>query len=273
MCSLNVLHCGNIPLTTVFQVFQQNFKHNNNYSNYEVKRIEVFVPAEDSYIPANLLVGHRVIGEICLVCQNEGYQKLKINPDAFSFSRDFTQFFSIQSCDLSSLEFSFLKDFKNLQKLAIYSSANVHIADWNSLPPLPSLNWLFEIAASPTLNDWTQFPILVEGLVFAQFSENDICDETMSRMLQWLLDSPSIGTLQDLDLSGNALTYIPQEISLFKQLVFLNLKMNRFIALHTPFKIPKSISYAYLHSNNIEFIKPGSFKGCSYSFHSVNCSN
>ena len=224
--------------------------------------VEIFIPPQDSYVPPNVLSGHFVFGTIALKGQSQGYQKLKIDPEAFSCTKNMTSSFEIANCDLSNEDFFFLKEFKMLTFFSIYSSANIHLANWKNLPSLAlhSIN----IFHCPTLDEWDRFLSMVNQFRLRSINlyDNDIGDKTMSRILKWLLESPSSESLNFLTINKNLLTYIPSQISLFKNLKSIDISDNQLLSFCTSSIITvRSLTSVALHFNNIQFLMPGALKG------------
>ena len=251
---LNEIDCGYVPLSAVKQIFKNQI---------ELENFRLTVPLSEEFIPANLLVKNKINTEFQLQCQ-QSTQRLTIHPNAFQASRKFTSIFGVINCDLARFNFSFLADFRKLYMLFFKRCANIHLADWTTLPLLPKFNFL-EIEFMK-LNEWTNFPVLHKGLYSVTLKRNLIGDAAMDRILQWLTDSPSIDTLTYLDLEATFLNEIPVKISSFKihLLLFLGrnpIKVirNGFITNIRPFRID-------LHSCDIDTIEPGAFHGILYSY-------
>ena len=182
------------------------------------------------HIPANFLSYRILTWYLTLECpsrvndQNEIDQvPIIIDPNAFNSSANyFKKQLTIWNCDLSHLNFSFLIGFAKLSHIHIINPTSIEMANWEYLPPLPSLIEL-EIRDDNGViqNDWNgwtlKLPPLTKGL------ETFICyggvdDEAADRLVQWLLNS-SATTLQLLDMFQTKLTRIPPEISNFENLI------------------------------------------------------
>lgn len=225
----------------------------------------LYPPSNESILPADLLTNHRITNEIRLFCPNRGamdYQ-MEIHPEAFRASRNFTKKLLIQFCDVSRLEFSFLEGFENLFDLSIDFSFNIHLARWISLPKLPSLSWM-GFVQSTGLDDWSEFPVLVNGLTFIDLQTNWIGDDAMDRITQWALRY-SYQSLETLWIFNNALNKIPENISNFEKLASLWLGNQRDRGMHAilngslAFTAP--LMELQLQDCGIETIEPGAFKG------------
>ena len=157
-------------------------------------------------------------------------QRITIDPDAFSSTKNMTQHFFISDCDLSRLNLIFLDGFDQLISLSVYLSSNVGMANWHHLPPLVSLETL--TIEDDQLTNYTlpyNLPNLKCGIVRLTvmgigFSGDEIAD----RIFQWFHQS-SEETLTTVDLvSWGSLTRIPRWLSLFKNLNRLEIICNNF---------------------------------------------
>ena len=161
---------------------------------------------KELHLPAQFLASHK-FESLNLYCLNSNninsttfQPKLTIHRDAFASTRNFTENILMEHCDLSRLNFTFLDGFSQLKRLSIDHSSNVGMADWGSLPPLPSLQHLFikDDETNPN-NSWPdnlsplKFGIFELFLVGMGFSG----DEMAYRIVQWLHQS-----------SAETLTYV-----------------------------------------------------------------
>ena len=227
----------------------------------EIESVDIFIQFPEQLIPANLLGIHQKMGEIRLACESTT-TKLKINPDAF---RKSPYIFVIFRCDISELDFHFLREFLNLYGLFFNSVANLYLADWSSLPPLPNLNELRFIDATG-LAEWDQFPKLISGLSRVMISNCAMDDAAIDRILKWLISTPTKNTLNSLMISFNVLTKIPRQISFFENssLVDIAISVNSISTLRSGsfnFSAFFPVVHLNLQSNGIEWIDPGSFQG------------
>ena len=253
----NFLSCDGIPLNSIAQLFEKM-----NSTN-EIENFELILQYSDQLIPANLLADHRVKNEMKLKCKNVFTQKLKIDRDVFNASRNYTDgAFLIDSCDLTGLDFFFLEGFDQLNELAFKRIANFHMANWYTLPHLPGLKVL-NIYCAMGLNEWSQFPVLLNGLYEISLTFDAINDDAINRILQWLLDSPTANTLKELDIQRNALTEVPRMISYFKTLTNVYMAFNDLSSTlkSGSFKLATAVSSIELFWTGIEKIDPGAFQG------------
>ena len=200
ICSENFwLHCNKIPLEKIGQIFKG--KHVGNRTNVLIHDLKLTMPPTNTTIPANLLANHYVNFEIELKCLEGRNQQIEIDSDAFATSKNFTQIFKMSLCDVFGFNFLFLRGFNKLQRLALFSIINVHLAHWATLPPLPGLN-ILEITESKGLSQWTQFPTLKFGMKYVDLIGNEMGDTAIDRILNWILESSSSeNILEFLDMA------------------------------------------------------------------------
>lgn len=259
------IECRNITLSDVRTAF-----HNASHGLF-FPSIVLLAPlvdyGEDKMIkiPADLLGDHSVDKVLidCSTC------RLSVHPDAFRFSASSTYGLVIKYCDLSSTDFNFLKSFRKLEVFELKNCDNVNLALWNSTAPLPTILSLI-ITKSNDLNKWTQFPHLTGGLQSVDFSENSIGNEAMDRILRWI-SSFSASILTDLTISHNNLTSIPQLLTSFTVLDFLDLRSQHEPGLGL---IPAGalnlsspiLEMVILEDCGITAIEPGAIQGVFYIF-------
>ena len=262
------IRCESISLGEIAQMFASK-----NRMNISAKTIEIFhlvlPPTETprggpTIIPPNLLQDHQVTGEILIECLTA--QNLSIDAEAFRSSRNFTLDLKISACDLSRLEFHFLKDFQQLRILTFYSDTNVHLAEWSTLPILHDLNE-FKIIYCTGLNEMSQFPRLFHGMMKIDLSSSNIGDSAIDRILEWMQNL--YGKLSHLNLESNALTKIPAKITSFNQIrkIFLghNLLSNATIPSGSFFGSDIGLTL-HLENMGIESIHSGAFQGVLHNF-------
>ena len=140
---------------------------------------------------------------------------------------------------------------------------NVH----HSLPTLPSdlpNLQLLDFQGCSGLRELTNFPNLTNGLTFFSLKavSEILDDETLSKMLDWVLLSSS-NTLEYLRIEeSNSITQVPQHISSFKALKSLIFRYNNVSTIKTGlFNLTAPVTYLHLHANGIKFIEPGAFHG------------
>lgn len=240
------------------------------WKSHKELEIEVFVLhfSRTTDILADLIcINHHITDEIDIKCSKTGYfsqRQLRIHPDAFRPSRNYTRLVKITYCDLSRLNFSFLEGFTQLNTLYIANSVKVHQAGWGSLKNLPNLSTLY--IQRFRVNGWKTFPRLDNGLKKVVFCLGDVEDATMDRILHWLTSTFS-ETLQGLYLNSDSLTRFPVQIALFKQLedAFLSSQAGYNIGIsflaNGSYVRSESLRNLDLVKCGIKYIEPGAFLG------------
>ena len=256
-----MIKCNNILLSWIRQVFKEKEGRNGTkvIGGFHLK-----MPPMDTNIPVNLLADHKA-GQIDLDCQlmNDGsHQRISINSEAFSSSRVFASVLKISSCDILGLTFAFLRGFKKLHTISFHSITNVHLAHWITLSSLPSLA-TFRIKNSRGLDKWNAFPHPIYRLESIDIGMNEMGDEAIDRILQWIVDSPSVNTLKSLNLELNVLTQIPHQLPSFKKLERIYLRNNLFnqTILSGSLNFSYPVKHVSLASCGISNIQPGAFQG------------
>lgn len=257
---LTGIKCVDVDLPDVKMSFE---KHNES----DIANFLLHFPQSTDIISDLIGSQHRITETIDLACSKIGYysqRQLTIHPDAFRSSRNYTKYFKISYCNLSRLDFSFLAGFQHLKSLNIRSSVNVHKAHWDTMPQLPSLSQL--TIQLCRIFEWKIFPNLVTGLHYVNMISSDLSDETMDRVLDWLLRT-SYGTLKDLHIIKNAMTLFPAKLSSFRELEQISLtnqvdyssgmpliSKGSFVSRSSPLTID-------LRDCGIQNIEPGAFSG------------
>ena len=193
------------------------------------------------HISANLLATMQDLIFVKIKCYSsvieDGSVKkmhLIIDPLSFSSSGNSVQYFWIEYCDLTRLDFSFLAELSRLQELVIIQPSGIGMARWDSLPPLPALRHLYiddsEIASDLNYIRWVDnLPPLSSGLTQIRLIGTGFngYDEA-NRIIKWLLNSSS-ETLEELDIYlWHNLTLLPRHISLFKKLSLFRVSCRNF---------------------------------------------
>ena len=165
--------------------------------------------------------------------------------------------FRIANFDITFLNFSFLSGFHQLNTLHITNSTHFHL---HGLPPLPNL-----VALSCTnitgLNEWNDFPILINGIEQLEIDDSNLNDESADRILHWIVSGSSSKTLGWIDLRRNSLTRIPRPIKDFKRLVSIFLGYQQYPGFG--FLQVSSLPAVHLSVSgcHITVIQPGIFQG------------
>jgi len=190
--------------------------------------------------------------------------RMKVNVSAFRSSKSYMRSLEIQNVNGIDLDFSFLTGFHQLNNLTFKDVFNIHRC-LPTLPELPNLI-LLDCHSCSALGEFTSFPKLVNGLKYTAFwpineYERD-GDETINKILNWLLLSSS-DSLQYITIERfTTLTKVPQQIPLFKALKHLSLQGNGIETISPgilTFSVP--VIYLDLQNNGIKVIEPGAFQG------------
>lgn len=177
-------------------------------------------PTNITIIPNKFLNKHQIeILDIKFV-KSSYRNSLRIEPGAFSYSKNFTKWIVLEGCELSQLDFKFLTGFDSLSTVEFVSTFNVHLAKWTSMPSmLPNLAHL-AIHNSTGLNEWETFPSLSRGLKVLDLNNNEIQSGPLDRILNWSVGH-SGNTLEMLFLEQNSLT-VPPQINGLKNLKYVD---------------------------------------------------
>ncbi len=187
---------------------------------------------------------------------------LQIDPNAFRSSKSYTNKFELRFIDCTLLDLSFLSGFDNLTELWFFHIDNIHRC-LSSLPPLPKLARL-EFFSCEGMNELHTFPSLINGLNKVLFDGENVTynDETVDRILDWLLLSSS-ETLEEMKMAYmNQVTRVPLKISSFKALRRLWLYENSISTIKSgAFSFSVPVSELNIRGNGIRGIEPGAFQG------------
>ena len=208
--------CEEVPLEKVEKVFTLT-------TAADVSIIVLRLIKTDTFIPSHIFGKHKVPLKVELFGNRSFPEKmrLKIHPEAFQYSADSTKQLKIYYFNLELLEFHFLSFLKHIEFLSIYGSSNFHLSHIPSMPGLKQL----QIAECIGLNEWIDFPILSIALESIDLKGNRLTDEGADRILKWVREiSQATDTLQNVELSRNALTQIPYQLQHFPRLHTLSLE-------------------------------------------------
>ena len=123
--------------------------------------------------------------------------KPKIHPEAFRSARDLTRYFSLISCDLTELSFSFLMGFNNIHQLTVINS---HIPELRDFPMLPELSEI-QIRNCSGINDWTEFPTLNKAIWYIILNNNGLNNQAAYRIMKWIKRGLSSAVIvHDIDI-------------------------------------------------------------------------
>jgi Leucine-rich repeat (LRR) protein len=214
-------------------------------------------------IPANFLSDKSVvrIGVGCASTSTYPW-RLKIHPEAFRFSGNRMEHFEVDGCDLSRFNFNFLAKTNRLISMSIGRS--VH---FQGFPPLNFLSRIISLRIYKCLDfqNWNEISVRFPRLESLFLDGTQLGDLLVNDLLGSIASSPTGNdTLQQLSLWENKLTRIPEHISSFKKLSYVNLFGNSILS------VPKSslafhkgirVTFLILTGNALETIESGAFQG------------
>ena len=189
---------------------------------------------------------------------------LKVDANAFRSSKSYTHEFTINFIDCTQLDLGFLAGFDRLTKLALFNIDNIQ----HCLPgllPLPRLTTL-DIEYCTGMDKLNSFPTLKNGLKEVKFMGSAYNDETVDRLMDWILLS-SANTLKEMTVAERyqPVTRVPHQITSFKALEKLWLYGNQISTIKSgAFSFSVPVLYLNIHDNGIKEIEPGAFQGIIY---------
>ena len=191
---------------------------------------------------------------------------LQVDADAFRSTKGYTEIFRIGGVDCTQLDLSFLSGFDKLTEFTFSNIYNIQHC-LPSLPPLPKLTSLsFKYCTG--MNELINYPNLTNGLKDVTFFADVVNihetynDETVDRIMNWLLLS-SATTLKNILIRGmNQVTRVPKKISSFTALSAISMYHNNIsIIEYGAFSFSVPVSILNLEGNGINNIEPYAFKG------------
>lgn len=187
--------------------------------------------------------------------------QLRVDPRAFTSTKDFTRYLKIDNCDLEQLDIGFLTGFNYFEAVTFASDSGFH-QSFSTLPKLPKLSQL-KFEASRGLYELTDFPVLAKGLeVFRVTESPGFDDASASRILDWLLVS-SQNTLKELEFRRqNELKMIPSQLGSFPHLYRLLIEGAKLPLLRKDFfKFSAPVLRLSLTNSDVQLVEPGTFQG------------
>lgn len=177
------------------------------------------------------MTGNRTFFTLTLDCSYAPKNLLIINSDAFTSTKIDTNAITLQNCDLSNFNWSFLTNFTYLNSISILNSSNLHTTF--STFPVKTMPWLkrLELNQIKGINGFgnagLKFPDSIpNGLAYLSISRGynngnckdcSIGDIALAKLLSWITPSSS-KTLTSVTLEGNSLIQIPTDIVKFTRL-------------------------------------------------------
>jgi len=194
--------CNRATVSTVKTMF-------SNVKKYYFDNLIITPNSKDTMIPAGL-IGNHTFGGLTINCPSR-LTPLVIDQTSFSLTKTKTNSLNIKNCDLSKLDWSFIKDFKTLSELTVAFSSNLHTMFYtfpgSTLTSLKDLTLTSITGMNGFANSSLKYPpILAAGLDYVEISYcYDLSDAALDRFLtKWLLPS-GMDTIDDLIISGNSL--------------------------------------------------------------------
>lgn len=256
-----------MPLSQIQKVFQQT-------ATNTLKTVTITLKSWDDSIEEDIFANKKISnlvlayekGERLVYAPWDNTDKthMKVNVNAFRSSKSYMKSLGIQNFDGMNMDLSFLAGFNQLNNLTFKDVFNIHRC-LPTLPELPNLI-LLDCHSCSALGEFTSFPKLVNGLKYVAFwpineYERD-GDETINKILNWLIVSSS-NSLQYITIERfRTLTKVPQQISSFKALKHLSLQRNgieTIISGSLTFSVP--VIYLNLQNNRIKLIEQDAFQG------------
>ncbi|XP_046453336.1 leucine-rich repeat and immunoglobulin-like domain-containing nogo receptor-interacting protein 3 [Daphnia pulex] len=214
-------------------------------------------------IPANLL-SDKTVDRIAVNCSTAaGPLRLEIHPEAFNSSIQHIGHFEVAGCDLSRLKFDFLANTSRLISLSISRSVR-----FQGFPPaLPFVSRLKSLRIYECLDfqHWNEISVRFPQLESLFLDGTLLGDHSVNQLVSSIASSPTGNdTLQQLSLWENKLTRIPEHISSFRKLSYVNFFGNSI--RHVPrgsfvFHAGIRVAFLILSKNSLRRIDPGAFQG------------
>jgi Leucine-rich repeat (LRR) protein len=224
----------------------------------DIYSLVIILPAAGGTIPADLLAGKRALIMDLLGTSRDSFQ-LIMDPAAIRSSSSYTKQLVISKCDLSLLNFDFLRGFTRLEELRLDTTSNVKPIE--NLPPLTSLVGL-AIDNSQGFDDLINFPARAfSSLDHLYFYNDGLSDQAVDIVLNAFVSSTSASTLTTLTLSKNQITRVPSQIVSLPNVINFALTNNNISIVNTgalSLTAPKKI---YLNNVSLDTIEPNAFQG------------
>ena len=204
-----------------------------------------------SALPANFLANKKV-QNLNFKCPNTSFTLGPVDLDAFKGTRDFTEYISIESCNLNRMNFDFLEGFTALQQLVFMKSSFIQL---QLMPYLPSFTFL-RFYHCQQVTSWYQ-PAKTPNLETLFITGTNVLDDPATQFITGFKDS-----LIELKLHGNELTEFPKFAQTFTKLKVIDLWDNRITELRAgSLALSSQLDDLFLAWNNIQTIEPNAFRG------------
>lgn len=254
--------CKDVRTDEIRQVF-------NRVSAQYIYQVTIELFEED--IPADLF-SDKIVFTIDLTC-NSSELLLSIDPNAFRYTRNYTDYFLLRNCNLLRMNSKYLECFNRLRSLYFESISNLQPA-LATLPTLPILS-LINIYRCP--NDfiadmeYDTSSILSSKLGSLFVNSGNWSEGEIGWMLKWLSKRNSTNNIYNVQISCNALRRIPPEVALIDNFMIFVI-YNNTVPINVDssafnFVYPSTTSYLgtrevhIINSYNGVVIQPGAFQG------------
>lgn len=224
----------------------------------DIYSLVLILPEGGGNIPADLLSGKRAF-IIDLLGTDRDLFQLIMDPAALRSSSSYTKQLVISKCDLSLLDFDFLRGFSRLEELRLDSASNIKPIE--NLPPLTSLVGL-AIDNSQGFEALTNFPARAfSSLNHLYFYNDELNDQAIDIILNAFVTSTSANTLATLTLSKNQITRVPSQVLSLPNILNFALNNNNISLINTGAFSLTAPNKIYLNNVSLDTIEPGAFQG------------
>lgn len=261
----STITCNRVPVATVKTMFSKVKQYSFDY-------LVITPNSKDTIIPAGL-IGNHTFGGLTINCPNR-FTPLMVDPMAFTLTGVMTAALTVKNCDLSKLDWSFIKSFNSMTDLTVTTSSNLHTMFYTF--PSSNLNDLYRITLTfiTGMNGFANAslkypPILQAELEKVEISYcYDLTDAALDRLLtKWIVPSGK-DSIEELTIIGNSLTTIPLNLPAMDGLykVDFSNNMQPLSLQNGDFDFTNAnglqpIQFLLMDNSLIYYIEPGTFKG------------
>ena len=218
--------CNRVSVTTVQTVFI-------GVTSYSIAQLTLTPSSTDAKIIANV-TGNHAIYSLTINCPNRA-SPLVVDSAAFSLTSLATSSLTVQNCNLSQINWSFLTGFTNLSSFSISYASDFHrnfvTFPGSTLTRLSSfsLNSVTGLNGFYNLSRSYKFPSLPpNGLTTVSITNcYDLTDDAIDRLFTFWVTLSSQDTLTSLTLSGNNVTKVPIDVPKFSLLDTVDMSNNQ----------------------------------------------
>lgn len=250
-----IITCTEVPMRRVKAIF-------TNVTTTSFLRVLLTPATTDAIIPIDVLSTKQVTSMISIICPNINY-RLNVNANALRNAGATVRAFEIRNCDLTGLDFAFLRGFSNVDSFYFDFTSNIQSSLISELPSLPKLTSL-NVAYSYGLDNWTDFPVLSRGLTTVIFNNNyELGDQGIANILNWLTNS-STSTLSTIWIRNNQITKIPELLNAasFPAVNDVMYDLNSIPVIKSgSVSFSRPVQRLDINAARVETIEPGAFIG------------